>query len=387
MRIEVSDRLKKLPPYLFAEIDKLKKEARQQGRDIIDLGVGDPDIPTPDHIIAALQEAAKDPANHKYALDFGLDVLRQAIAGWYKRRFNVDLNPQTEILPLLGSKEGIAHIPVGFINRGDVVLHTEPCYPPYRTGTILAGGLPFPMPLLEQNDFLPCLDAIPRRARKKAKLMFINYPNNPTAATAEKDFLKGVLEWALKNQIIVCNDLAYSEVSYDGYKPSSMLEIEGAKEAVVEFHSLSKTYNMTGWRVGWACGNEAVISALSKVKSNIDSGIFQAVQHAGVAALEGPQDCVASAIETYRKRRDTLVDGLNNIGWKVTKPKAAFYIWTRVPGSNQNSSSFAMDLLQKADVIATPGVGFGPSGEGFIRMALTVSEERIKEAVSRISSL
>ncbi|MFA5144963.1 MAG: LL-diaminopimelate aminotransferase [Candidatus Omnitrophota bacterium] len=386
MMFKLSQKLKSLPPYLFLEIDKAKRKARQEGRDIIDLGIGDPDSPTPKHIIEALYTAAQDPANHRYALDQGMPVLREAIAGWYKRRFNVSLNSGTEILPLIGSKEGIAHLPLAFLDEGDYSLVPDPCYPPYRCGTILAGGKPYLMPLRGSNAFLPDLKKIPADIRGKAKLMYINYPNNPTGATAEEDFYRQVVEFAVKNKIIVVSDLAYSEMSYDGYRPASFLETEGAGDIGIEFHSLSKTYNMTGWRVGWACGKAELIQALAKVKSNIDSGIFSALQLAGVAALEGRQEYVRNMSNLYQERRDTLVKGLNSLGWQVNPPRASFYIWIKIP-LKTGSIEFANLLLREADIVVTPGVGFGRYGEGYIRMALTVPKERIKEAVERISKV
>ena len=384
--IDTADRLNKLPPYLFAEIDRIKKEAIAKGRDIIDLGVGDPDQPTPIHIIEQLFKAAQDPENHGYAMDRGLLKLREAIAAWYSRRFDVTLDPDTEVLPLIGSKEGIAHIPLAFINQGDEVLVPDPCYPPYKSGTIFAGGTPYLMPLLAENDFLPDLKAIDPQVAQRAKIMFLNYPNNPTSAVATEDFYKKAIEFANQNNIIVCHDAAYSEMSYDGYKPLSFLEIEGAKEVGVEFHSLSKTYNMTGWRLGFACGNKDVVSALRTVKSNIDSGIFKAVQSAGIMALESDQSHVDDLNTMYQKRRDVLCDGLNSIGWKVEKPRATFYVWIPVP-PGYTSSELAKTLLEKADIVTTPGVGFGPNGEGFIRMTLTVCKARLEEAVDRIKRL
>lgn len=380
---EFSGRLAKLPPYLFVEIDKAKRKAKAEGRDIIDLGIGDPDLPTPKRIIDALYKAVLDPANHRYALDAGMPQFRRAIARWYKKRFKVELDPDTEILPLIGSKEGIAHIPLAFVNHGDYVLVPDPCYPPYKNGTIFAGGVPYIMPLLAENDFLPDLDRIDRAVSNKAKMMFINYPNNPTGAIADEEFYRRVLDFAHRRNILVCSDAAYSEVCYDKYRPISILEIVGAKDRVIEFHSLSKTYNMTGWRIGWACGNKKAIQGLAKVKSNIDSGIFQAIQLAGIEALESPQGAVAKANKVYKERRDALVNGLNSLGWKVSKPKATFYVWARVlPG--YSSASLAKALLEKAGIIVTPGNGFGRNGEGYIRMALTVPKDRIKTAVQRI---
>ncbi len=383
MDFRISKHLNNLPPYLFLEIDKAKRKARQDGRDIIDLGVGDPDQPTPAHIIEKLYQAARDASTHRYALDQGLPALRKAIASYYDRRFNIKLDPETEILPLIGSKEGIAHFPLAFLNNGDYSLVPDPCYPPYKGGTILSGGKPYPMPLKSENAFLPDFKRIPLNIRKKAKLVYVNYPNNPTGAIAEMGFYEDAVEFAAKNKIIVISDLAYSEIAYDGYRPASFLEVEGAKELGVEFHSLSKTYNMTGWRIGWACGNARLISALAKVKSNIDSGIFSAIQLAGVAALEGPQQHIRDMCQLYRERRDILIGGLNSLDWDVSSPKATFYVWLRIP-SKTNSIKFSALLLEKAGIVATPGVGFGKYGEGYIRMALTVSKERIQEAVERL---
>jgi len=382
----LSKKVQSLPPYLFLEMDKAKRKARQEGRDIIDLGIGDPDQPAPAHIIEGLNQAAGDPANHRYALDQGMPVLRQAIASWYKSRFNVNLNPDTEILPLIGSKEGIAHFPLAFLNAGDISLIPDPCYPPYKGGTILAGGSVQLMPLLEENNFLPDLKRIPFLARKKAKIIFVNYPNNPTGACAGDEFFRELIDFAKKNKIIVVSDLAYSEMIYDGYKAPSLLEFPGAKDVVIEFHSLSKTYNMTGWRLGWACGNPRLVAALGKVKSNIDSGVFSAIQLAGVAALSTGQDFTRKMCQLYQERRDILVEGLRSLGWQVTKPKATFYLWIKIPG-NTDSISFASRLLNEVDIVATPGVGFGKYGEGYIRMALTVPKERIKEALERLKKI
>jgi len=383
---KLSKKISALPPYLFLEIDKAKRQARAEGRDIIDLGIGDPDQPTPQYIIESLYTAAQDPANHRYALDQGMAVLRQAIANWYERRFGIKLNPDTEVLPLIGSKEGIAHFPLAFLNPGDYSLIPDPCYPPYKGGTILSGGKPYLMPLLESNCFLPDLKKIPALIRKKSRLIYINYPNNPTAATVEKDFYRRVVEFATRNKLIVVSDLAYSEISFDGYRPSSFLEVEGAREVGIEFHSLSKTCNMTGWRVGWACGNPSLVSALAKVKSNIDSGIFSAIQLCGVTALDKSDEHVKNICSLYQERRDALVDGLTSFGWKINKPRASFYVWIQIP-QKMSSINFARLLLEKANIVGTPGVGFGKNGEGYIRMALTVPVERIRKAVERIRKL
>lgn len=382
----LSKKLQSLPPYLFLEIDKAKRKARSQGRDIIDLGIGDPDQPTPQHVIEKLYQAARDPATHKYALDQGILALRQAIGDWYKKRFGVSFDCEKEILPLIGSKEGIAHFPLAFLNAGDYALVPDPCYPPYKGGTILAGGKPYLMPLLEANAFLPDFKKIPLSVLKKAKIMFINYPNNPTGRTAEKDYYRKVIEFALKYNIIVISDLAYSEMAYDGYKPASFMEIEGAKDVGIEFHSLSKTYNMTGWRVGFACGNAQLVSALAKVKSNVDSGIFTAVQYAGIAALTGPQEHIGTMCRLYQDRRDTLIRGLQSLGWAVEPPKATFYVWLKIPVKS-DSIKFSSLLLENADIVVTPGVGFGKYGEGYIRMALTVPKERMEEAIARLKKI
>lgn len=384
--IKTTERLKKIPPYLFAEIDRLKREALSKGKDIIDLGVGDPDQPTPKFIIQALHKASLNPSNHHYALDSGMAKLRQAIAKWYKRRFGVILDPDTEILPLIGSKEGIAHLPLAFINPGDEVLIPDPSYPPYKSGTILAGGVPYLMPLLEQNAFLPDLDKIDPQDLERVKLMFLNYPNNPTGAVADENFFRKVVEFATRHNIIVAHDCAYSEIAYNDFKPMSFLEIEGAKETGVEFHSLSKTFNMTGWRIGFVCGNSKIIEGLSKVKANIDSGIFQAIQLAGIAALENKGVFLDKLNKIYQDRCDTLVDGFNSLGWKVGKPKATFYIWAPVP-PGYTSSELCQMFLEKAHIVVTPGTGFGENGEGYIRIALTIPASRIKQAIARIKKL
>jgi len=385
-KIELSKKLQALPPYLFLEIDKAKRKARAQGRDIIDLGIGDPDQPTPKSIIEALYRAARDPANHRYALDQGMPVLRRAIEGWYKRRFNVNLNPDSEILPLIGSKEGLAHFPLAFLNQGDYALIPDPCYPPYKGGTILAGAKPYLMPLLEKNAFLPDLKKIPLSARKKAKIIYVNYPNNPTSAVAPRSFYQELIDFAHKNKLIIISDLAYSEICFDGYRPPSLLELEGARKVVIEFHSLSKTFNMTGWRVGWASGNEKLISALAKVKSNIDSGIFSAIQLAAISALSGSVEHVEHMCTLYQERRDVLLRGLDSLGWQAAYPKATFYVWIKVPQA-KDSIKLARVILEKANIVVTPGVGFGKYGEGYIRMALTVNRERIREALDRLKKI
>jgi LL-diaminopimelate aminotransferase len=386
IKIEKSERLKKLPPYLFAEIDRMKEEVRARGVDVIDLGVGDPDIPTPPHIITRLNEAATDPQNHRYPSYSGMNGFKFSVARWYERRFGVPLDPKTEVVSLIGSKEGIAHIPLAFINPGDVALVPSPAYPVYHIGTIFAGGEPYYMPLTKENHFLPDLTTIPPEVAEKARLLFINYPNNPTAAVATVDFFKKVVAFAEKYNIIVCHDAAYSEMAFDGYRPPSFLEVEGAKGVGIELHSLSKTYNMTGWRIGFAVGNKEVIAGLGQVKSNIDSGVFQAIQIAGMAALDGDQTCVREMQAVYAERQDILVAGLKEAGLNVEKPRATFYLWVEVP-RRYTSAEFTAHLLSKAGIVTTPGNGFGAPGEGYIRMALTVGKERLQEAVQRIKNV
>lgn len=386
IRIEKSDRLNNLPPYLFKEIDRQKEEVEKSGVDIIDLGVGDSDIPTPPHIIEALSRAASDPANHRYPSYTGMDDFNKAVARWYKRRFNVDLDPAKEVVTLIGSKEGIAHISLAFINNGDIALVTSPGYPVYDIGVKFAGGQTYFMDLLKQNNFLPDLGAVPKEIAPKAKMMFINYPNNPTSAVATGEFFKETVAFAESNNIIVCHDAAYTEMAFDGYKPKSFLETAGAKDVGIEFHSLSKTYNMTGWRIGFAVGRAEVIHALGQVKSNIDSGAFQAIQIAGIAALEGDQTCLKETNSEYTSRRDVLVDGLVNLGFSVERPKATFYLWVEVP-QGYSSAKTASRLLTEAGIVVTPGNGFGAAGEGYIRMALTVGKQRLKEVIERIGSV
>ena len=383
IKIQPADRVKNLPPYLFAAIDKMKQEAISKGVDLVDLIIVEPDIPTPRHIVDAMKTAVEKPSNHKYPSYEGMPSYREAVASWYRQRFNIPLDPKTEVLSLIGSKEGIGHIPLAFINPGDVVLVPSPGYPVYPVGTLFAGGEPHAMPLKEENGFLPDLRDIPNDILKRSKLMFLNYPNNPTSASASESFFKDAIAIAEKYNIIICHDAAYSEIYYDNKRPISFLNVEGAKDVGIEFHSLSKTYNMTGWRIGFAVGNKDVISGLGKIKTNLDSGVFQAVQEASIIALQ-TEDSVLSEIRmTYQERRDALYQGLKDIGFKTTKPDATFYLWATVP-SGFDSQRFVAHLLEKAGVLCTPGIGFGASGEGYIRFALTQNKERIKEAVDRI---
>ena len=383
LKIQRAQRLQALPPYLFAKIDELKQQALANGVDIIDLGVGDPDLATPETIVKSLQEAAADPANHHYPSYIGMPEFRQAAADWFKKRYNVQLDPGSEVITLIGSKEGIAHTPLAFVNPGESVLVPDPGYPVYQAATIMAGGIPRPMPLREENDFLPDLQAIDKNILAECKLMFLNYPNNPTAATADRDFFARLIDFAREHEIVICQDAAYAELAYDGYRPLSLLELEGGKEVGIEFHSLSKTFNMTGWRLGFAVGDSKLISALGAVKTNVDSGVFQAVQVAGINALQNYERYVPIFCETFRKRRDIMVIGLRKLGLAVVAPRATFYLWVKVP-AGYTSTSFSMHLLKEAGIIATPGNGFGKFGEGFIRFALTVPAERLEEAVNRM---
>jgi len=383
MRIEMAKRIDQIPPYLFAEIDKKKEELRQKGIDLIDLGIGDPDLPTPKPIIERLKKAAENPKNHRYPPYQGMIEFRTAVAQWYERRFYTKLNPRTEVLSLIGSKEGIAHIPLAFVNPGDVVLVPSPGYPVYRVSTLFAGGIPYFLPLRKENGFLPNLSEIPEIIAQKAKLLFINYPNNPTSAIAERPFYEEVVAFAQRHQIIVCHDAAYSEIAFDGYQPLSFLEVEGAREVGVEFHSLSKTFNMTGWRIGFAAGHSEILSGLGRVKTNIDSGLFQAIQEAGTEALYHLDTPLPETITIYERRRDIMVKGLHDIGLEVDRPKATFYLWIRVP-RGYTSSQFATLLMEQGGIVVTPGNGFGEEGEGYIRMALTVDEKRLNEAIERL---
>ena len=381
--IEVATRIKTLPPYLFAAIDKMKQAAIARGVDIINLGIGDPDLPTPAPIIESLTQAAKNPKHHQYPSYEGMLSFRKAVAEWYQRRFGVKLDAADEVLTLIGSKEGIGHIHLAFVDPGDVVLVPSPGYPVYPVGTSFCGGVSHLMPLTKANGFLPDLNAIPKEVARKAKLMWLNSPNNPTSVVMTKEYFKRVVAFAQEHQIIVCHDAAYSEIYYDGQRPASFMEVDGAKDVGVEFHSLSKTYNMTGWRLGFAVGNKEVLAGLGKVKSNLDSGVFEAVQAAGITAL-GLDDAVTDTIrKTYQERRDTLIPGLKQLALEVDAPPAAFYVWVAVP-KGYTSASFTAHLLEKAGIVTTPGNGFGAPGEGYIRMTVCTSKDRLAEAVERI---
>lgn len=384
VEFQVAHRLTELPPYLFVEIDRKKREAAAHGIDIINLGIGDPDLPTPTPIINALARAARQPVNHRYPESEGLDRFRQAVADWYGRRFGVRLDPAREVLTLIGAKEGIGHLPLAVVNPGDVVLIPDPAYPVYRAATIFAGGEPYLMPLRRENAFLPDLKAIPGSVLRRAKLMFINYPNNPTGATAPLEFYREAVEFARRQNLILAQDNTYSEIAFDGYRPPSLLEVPGAKEVGVEFHSLSKTFNMTGWRIALAVGHSRVIDALRQVKSNLDSGAFQAVQEAGITALGLAEEISAKNSEVYQRRRDVLVKGLRKIGLEVESPRATFYVWPRVP-EGFTSAEFVAMLIDRAGIVCTPGSGFGTEGEGYARFALTADARRLRDAVGRLA--
>jgi LL-diaminopimelate aminotransferase len=386
MRIQTAERIEQIPPYLFAEIDRKKEEMRRKGIDLIDLGIGDPDLPTPKLIIDRLKIAAEDPRNHRYPSYEGMLEFRAAVAQWYRKRFGVSLDPQTEVLSLIGSKEGIAHIPLAFVNPGDYVLVPTPGYPVYRVSTLFAGGSPYFVPLRKENGFLPNLKEIPREIATKAKLLFINYPNNPTSAIAEKSFFEEVVDFARQHQIIVCHDAAYSEIAFDGNRPISFMEVDGARDVGIEFHSLSKTFNMTGWRIGFAAGRSEIISGLGRVKTNIDSGLFQAIQEAGTEALNRLETPHPETIKIYERRRDIMVEGLREVGLQVDLPKATFYLWFEVP-KGYTSAQFTTLLIEKGGIVATPGNGFGDGGEGYIRMTLTVNETKLKEAIQRLKRI
>jgi len=382
--MKIARRIENLKPYLFVDIIKKIAEREAKGEEIVSFAIGDPDIPTPQHIIDRLCQAAQDPANHRYPASAGLPELHQAIAAWYQKRFGVSLDPETEVLPLIGSKEGIGHIAFCLIDPGDTALVPDPGYPVYAIGTQLAGGRPYYLNLRESNGFLPSFNGIREDILKKSRVLWLNYPNNPTGAVADLDFFKRAVEFAGKNDIVICHDGPYSEVAFDGYEPPSLMQAEGAKEVGVEFHSFSKSYNMTGWRIGMVVGNARVVAALRTLKSNLDSGIPQAIQHMAIEALKGPQDCISEHNTTYQRRRDLICEVLENIGLHVTVPKASLYIWARVP-EGYNSVDFTNDLLDQVGVAVTPGAGYGRSGEGYVRLSLTIPDASLVKGLSRLS--
>ena len=382
--MQFAQRLEKIPPYLFAELDRKRNELISQGVDIINMAIGDPDKPTPVHIVNAMHEAIDDPTTHNYPPYRGTKEYRQAVVDWMQRRFGVSgLNPETEVIPSIGSKEAIHNTFLAFAESGDYTLIPNPGYPVYRTSTFFAGAEPYYMPLLPERGFLPDLKAIPEAVANKAKLLWINYPNNPTGATASLEFFAELVEFCQKYDILLCHDHAYSEIAYEGYQPPSVLQIPGAKEIAIEFHSLSKTYNMAGWRIGFVVGNALGIKGLSQVKTNIDSGIFKAIQRAAIAAYSTDPKELEQLISVYQKRRDIVIEGLKSLGWKISAPKATLYVWVPVP-QGYTSAEFVTLLLEKCAIVVPPGNGYGDGGEGFFRIALTVSEERLSEAMQRM---
>ena len=386
VHMQLAKRIENLPPYLFVGITKKIAEKRAQGEDVISFAIGDPDIPTPPHIIESLCEAAHNSANHRYPESDGLPQLRQAISTWYQKRFGLSFNPDKEVLPLIGSKEGIGHIALCFIDPGDIALVPDPGYPVYAIGTMFAGGESYLLPLTEDNNFLPDLDSIPVDVARKAKLLWMNYPNNPTAAVADLDFFERVVAFAKKYEVAVCHDAPYTEVAFDGYRPLSFLETPGAQDVGIEFHSLSKSYNMTGWRIGMAVGNEEMVNALMRVKSNLDSGIPQAIQLAAIEALLGDQACISEHNAIYQRRRDRVVNTLTRIGLRTTPTRASLYVWARVP-DGYTSLDYCTKLLDEASVVVTPGSGYGHYGEGYIRLSLTTPDDRLEEGLSRLERL
>lgn len=379
-------RLDNAPPYLFVEIESNIKMAQERGVDVINLGIGDPDIPTPDFIVSRLIEAVKNPVYHSYPEYSGCREFREAVAKYYKKRFNVLIDPETEVVALLGSKEGIAHIFFALVNDCDFTLVPDPQYPVYKLATALTGGVPYPMPLLSKNGYLPDLNTIPKEVAERSKILFVNYPNNPTGTVADLDFFQKIVNYGIENEIVVCNDNAYSEFTFDGIVAPSILQAEGAMRTAVEFHSLSKSYNMTGWRIGYAVGCSEVISKLKKMKENIDSGVFTAIQVAGVEALEKGDEFAKEMCQIYEKRRNLAMDELRSCGLEFNVPQGAFYIWVKVP-EGYTSKQFSNMLLEKTGVVVAPGSGYGQTGEGYIRISLTIGEERLKEAFQRISKI
>jgi len=383
--MRVSKRIEGLPPYLFVRISQKIAEKRARGERVISFAIGDPDLPTPEHIIDRLCREARDPANHRYPETYGLPEFRVAIAEWYRRRFGVVLDPDTEVLPLIGSKEGIGHVALCFIDPGDIALVPDPAYPVYSVSTMFAGGESYFLPLTEDNGFLPDLDRIPADVCGRAKMLWLNYPNNPTAAVAGLDFFERVVDFAMRHDVVVCHDAPYTEVAFDGYEPVSFMQVPGAKEVGLEFHSLSKSFNMTGWRVGMAVGNAEMRDALMRIKSNLDSGIPQAIQYAAIQALQGDQDCIRESNSVYERRRDAIVPVLSEMGLRVKSPKASLYIWAGIP-DGYTSAEFASALLEETGVVVTPGTGYGKCGEGYVRVSLTAPDADIEEGLARLSA-
>ena len=382
--MKFASRIDKVPPYLFVEISRKIAAKREQGIDVISFGIGDPDIPTPDNVIEKLRETALDGPNHRYPETDGLPEFRQAVADWYQRRFGISVHPDRETLPLIGAKEGIGHAALCFIEPGDIALVPDPGYPVYSVGTWFAGGECHWMPLLEENGWMPDLDAIPDDVADKAKVIWLNYPTNPTGAIAEAGYFTKVVQFAKAHDIAVMHDASYSEVAFDGYRPASFLETPGAIDVGVEFHSLSKSYNMTGWRLGMAVGNEDIISALMVIKSNLDSGVPNAIQYMGMEAMELSQDAIDERNAIYERRRDRVVRTLQDIGLDAIPPKASLYVWTRIP-EGFTSAEFTALLLDEVDIVVTPGNGYGQYGEGYIRLSLTIDDEDMEKGLAKLS--
>lgn len=381
--MKVSERLEQIPPYLFAEIDRKIAEAKAKGIDIISLGIGDPDSPTLQPIVDEMHKAIDNPKNHDYPPYNGTEQFRKGACDWIKRRFGVELNPDTEMLANIGSKEAIAHIFFAYVDKGDYTLVPDPGYPVYHNATIFAGGTPYEMPLLEENGYLPDFDKIPEDIAKKSKLMFLNYPNNPTSATADLDFWEKAVDFCKKYDILLCSDMAYSEMTFDGYKAPSVLQVEGAKDVAIEFYSHSKSYNMTGWRVGFVCGNADAVKALGTIKNNIDSGTFKAIQQAATTAFTVDEKYITDLNNMYQERRDAAEEGFKELGWDIKPSKATFYLWLPVP-KGMTSEEFVTAMLEKAHVVVPPGNGYGKYGEGYFRVALTKDVETIKKCIQRM---
>ena len=383
--MKLSNRVGRVPPYLFVQISRKIAEKRAQGIDVISFGIGDPDLPTPDNIISELRNASLEPSAHRYPETEGLPEFRQSVAAWYERRFGLTVDHDREVLSLIGAKEGIGHAALCFIDPGDTALIPDPGYPVYSVGTLFAGGDSHVMPLLEENGWLPDLEAVPNEVADRATVMWINYPNNPTGATAGLDFFENVVAFAKRHDLAVLHDACYTEVAYDGYRPASFLQAEGAMDVGVEFHSLSKTYNMTGWRLGMAIGNAEIIEALMIVKSNLDSGVPQAIQRMGIEALSAPLDSVEERNAVYQRRRDQVVGVLLDLGLAVKPPMASLYIWARVP-DGYTSADFSERLLEERNVLVTPGTGYGKHGEGYVRLSITISDRDLQVGLDRLSS-
>lgn len=381
--MKVSERLEKIPPYLFAEIDRKIDEAHAKGIDIISLGIGDPDTPTLPPVVEEMHKAIDNPKNHDYPPYNGTPAFRNAAVDWMKKRFGVELDADKEVLANIGSKEAIAHVFFAFVDKGDYTLVPDPGYPVYKNATIFAGGTPYSMPLLEENNFLPDFDKIPEDIAKKSKLMFLNYPNNPTSAVADLDFFKKAVDFCKKYDILLCHDMAYCEMTFDGYTAPSVLEVEGAKDVAIEFYSHSKSYNMTGWRVGFVAGNAEAVKALGTIKNNIDSGTFKAIQDAAAAAFNVDKKYIEELNKMYQERRDAMEEGLKELGWNINPSKATFYLWLPVP-KGMTSEEFVTLMLEKAHVVVPPGNGYGRYGEGYFRIALTKDVPTIKECIRRM---